>query len=97
MDQETKDLLHRTFQLAQENNRMLKAQRRAAWIGFIFKILIWIVLPAYIFVTYIAPALQQAQGALNQVTQFTGQPGVNLNLPNTNFPAILEQLKQLGR
>lgn len=64
------------YKLVKENNRMLRAMRRDAFIGGIFKIVWWVlvlvVIPYLIYVWYLQPYLEQA---LSLYTQAQGQAG----------------------
>ncbi len=64
MNEEQYELLKKTYTLASENNRMLHAQRRNAFIGGLIKIAIYaalVIVPLW----YMLPYLQQAIGMLN--------------------------------
>jgi hypothetical protein len=54
-------LLRENHQLMEENNKMLKAMRRAARIGFFFKLLVFILvlgIPTYVYFTVVQPYLE---------------------------------------
>ena len=58
MDPELKRLMEETKALAKDNHRMLRAIRRDQWLGFIGRIVIWVVvllLPLYIYQQYLQP------------------------------------------
>ena len=59
------------YRLARDNNRMLHAMRRNAFIGTIIKFLLYaglfIALPLWLYVTYLAPIAENALGVLEQV------------------------------
>lgn len=63
--------LQEILRLTRENNKMLRAMRRNAFIGgllkFIFYVLVFIVLPAWLYMTYLAPEMQQMTNTLNQL------------------------------
>ena len=86
MSQEDNDrLLRETYQLAHDNNRMLHAMRRNAFIGGVFRIL-WLAfiigVPLWIYFTYFQPAVEQ-------FLQTTGE------VQNTVQSIPLEKLQQL--
>ncbi len=91
--------LRRTYELARENNRMLKAMRRNAFIGGVFKLLVWaafIVIPLWLYIQYLAPTLNQAMNTLNQVQgsmQQVQDLGANVNIPISDLSGILDGLK----
>lgn len=75
------DKLDEILRLSRENNKMLHAQRRNAFWGGIFKLLMWVVLfiiPLYLYMQYVAPMMasmletyQQLQGtSANAQAQF---------------------------
>ena len=62
MDPELKQILEETRALAKDNNRMLRAIRREQWIGWVGKIIIWIIvlaLPLYLYQRYLQPIVNQ--------------------------------------
>jgi hypothetical protein len=71
MDPEAKQLLKETLALAKDNHRMLRAMRRDQWLGFIAKVVFWLVvliLPLYFLQPYLGSFLSAAelQNVLNQ-------------------------------
>ncbi|HUQ30114.1 MAG TPA: hypothetical protein VM103_01190 [Candidatus Paceibacterota bacterium] len=86
MTPEEKKLLEETLSLSRENNRMLHALRRSAWIGFIWKVLLWagfILVPLYLYQQYLGPIFQKFQ-AFAPGSATTTQPGV------FGFPSFAE-------
>lgn len=94
MNEEQYELLKRTFALVSENNRMLHAQRRNAFIGSVIKMVLWaafIILPLYYLLPMLNNAMTQlnkVQGALNQVQGATQQV-------STQFGGINDVINQL--
>lgn len=70
-DQKLEELLR----LTQENNRLLRAMRRNAWIGGIVKFVIYfalvVVIPLWLYATYLAPVLESTLETMNKI-QGTG-------------------------
>lgn len=68
------------YRLVRENNRMLHAMRRNAFVGGIIKLLLYVglfvALPLWLYATYLAPITEQALGALGQI-QGTGVQAKN--------------------
>ena len=66
-EREEKDI----YRLVRDNNRMLRAIRRNAILWGIIKIIFYVgivvILPLWLYSTYLAPIAEQAQGVLNQV------------------------------
>ena len=64
------DKLNEIFRLTKENNKMLHAMRRNAWLGGIFKLLIWvafILIPVWLYIQYLAPIMEQMLKTYQQV------------------------------
>ncbi|XKT74146.1 MAG: hypothetical protein ACJKTH_02175 [Patescibacteria group bacterium UBA2163] len=65
--------LDEVYKLAKENNRMLKAMRRDAFIGAILKFVFWIailfVIPYILYTVYLQPHLVNLQNTYNQFNQ----------------------------
>jgi predicted PurR-regulated permease PerM len=68
------DLLQQTYQLAKENNRMLHAMRRHAFISGIIKLLVYaalLVIPFWLYIQYLSPQVDRILKTMNQI-QGTG-------------------------
>lgn len=66
MDPELKRLLDETHALAKDNHRMLRAIRRDQWLGFIGRVIVWIivlVLPLYLYQQYLQPFVEKFSAA----------------------------------
>lgn len=62
MDPETKKMLEETLALSKDNHKMLRAIRRDQWIGFVGKIVIWLIvlaLPLYLYQQYLQPFVEK--------------------------------------
>ncbi len=87
LDQE--DTLREILRLTKENNKMLHAARRNAWLGGIFKVVMWIgfiIIPLWLYMQYVAPVMQsmlesyqQLQGTSAQAQAQLGQMTEYLN------------------
>jgi hypothetical protein len=69
MQPEEKEMLKKTLELSQENNKMLRSMRRSMAMGRVFKIIYWVVIVgaaigAYYYVT---PYIDSAVGAYGSV------------------------------
>ena len=74
MDDLDRTQLEQVLKLAKENNRMLHAMRRNAFLGVLFKIVLWaafIIVPFWLYMQYLAPIMQTMLDTMNQV-QGTG-------------------------
>lgn len=63
-------LLRETYRLAKENNRMLHAMRRNAFLGGIVRLIAYaalIIVPLWFYATYLAPTVNQLVSTMNQV------------------------------
>lgn len=75
MDDLERTQLEQVLRLAKDNNRMLRAMRRDAFIGGIIKAIVWfalIVVPLWFYLTYLAPVVNSAMGAMQQMQQVQG-------------------------
>ena len=68
MDPESKQLLQNTLALAEENNKMLKAMRRAQRWATIMRVLYWIIIigAAYGAYQFLTPYMDKAVNVINQ-------------------------------
>jgi galactitol-specific phosphotransferase system IIC component len=80
MTPEQQKLLQETYEMSKENNKMLHAARRSAFIGGLFKMAMYaafIILPSYFFYTNIVPMLtdmgQKAGAAQGKMQNAAGQ------------------------
>lgn len=71
---ENNDLLLQTYQLAKENNRMLHAMRRHAFISGFVRFIVYaafIIVPFWLYMQYLSPQVDRILKTMNQV-QTTG-------------------------
>ncbi len=65
--------LEEVYKLAKENNKMLRAMRRDAFVGGIFKFIFWIlmffILPYIIYAIYLKPYLSSLESAYNNFNE----------------------------
>ena len=67
-------LLRETYRLAKENNKMLHAMRRSAFLSGLLKLIVWgalIIIPYWLYLQYLAPQLNQLMNTMHQI-QGTG-------------------------
>jgi hypothetical protein len=91
-----RQLLEDTYELARENNRILHAQRRDAFVGgivkFIFWILIFLILPYYLYAFYLKPYLDQFVATYQGIEEKTA-PLQNIDIPQgIDFGGLFEKL-----
>lgn len=72
MDFEEKELIRKTFSLAEENNRMLRKMRTSMRVGRIFRILYWIIVIGITIGAfyYIQPYIDQLMGVYSGISGF---------------------------
>ena len=65
--------LDEVYKLVKENNKMLRAMRRDAFVGGIFKFIFWIalffILPYIIYVIYLKPYLSSLEAAYSSFNE----------------------------
>ncbi len=86
MDSELKRVLDETHALAKDNHRMLRAIRRDQLVGFVSKVVLWIlilVLPLYIYQKYLGPIM----------AKFSTLYGVSTTTPGASLPTSVELQK----
>lgn len=83
--------LHEIYRLTKDNNQMLHAMRRNAFLGsvvkFIFYILVLVIAPLWVYSTYLQPLLADLQRTMSQVQ------GTNAKV-ETQFGSFENFLKQ---
>ncbi len=71
MDPELKQQLDQIHALAKDNHDMLRAIRRDQWLGFIGRIIVWIIvlaLPLYLYQQYLQPFVSKFSSAVGITT-----------------------------
>ncbi|MHB8710019.1 MAG: hypothetical protein ACYC6X_00485 [Minisyncoccota bacterium] len=78
MDPELKRVLDEMHALTKDNHRMLRAIRRDQWLGFIGRIVVWIIvliLPLYLYQQYLQPFVEKFSTATSTPSSgFFGLP-----------------------
>lgn len=95
--------LEEIYKLTKENNRMLHAMRRDAFVGGIFKFVFWIVLfvvlPYIAYTLYLQPYITTLQGAyenLNEKADTLSGAAKDLEDIKGQIPNIGNLLNQFG-
>lgn len=95
--------LEEVYKLAKENNNMLHAMRRDAFVGgilkFIFWILLFVVLPYIAYVTYLAPYIKSIESAyqnLNEQANTLSGAAQDLEDLKKQIPNVGDILNQFG-
>ena len=64
------EMLREILQLTRENNRMLHAMRRSAFLGGVFKIVLWLVfllVPIWLYMHYLQPVVASMMDTMTQI------------------------------
>lgn len=64
------DKLEEILRLTRENNRMLHAMRRNAFLSGLFRILVWaalIIIPFWLYMQYLAPVMQSMMDTMQEI------------------------------
>lgn len=75
-DNDVKSILLENQRLLLENNEMLKTMRRRANIGLVYKIItivVFLILPLYVYYTFLMPQLGQFTGQSNPTMPSVGE------------------------
>ncbi len=104
MDDLDRSQTEQLLKLVKENNRMLHAMRRNAWLSGFFKLVTWgvlIILPLWLYMQYLAPVmgtmmntmqqLQEMQGVGTQAQAQFGDLNAALKKLQTQFPQYFQQ------
>lgn len=95
--------LEEVYKLARENNKMLHAIRRDAFVGGILKFVWWIalfiVIPYVLYVLYLQPYLETIQAAyqnLNDNVSTISNTAKDVENLKSQFPNFSDFFKQFG-
>lgn len=95
--------LGEVYKLAKENNHILKAMRRDAFVGGILKLVFWlalfVVLPYIAYVTYLAPYIESIESAyqnLNEQANTLSGAAKDLEDIKKQIPNVGDILNQFG-
>jgi hypothetical protein len=64
------DKLEEILRLTKENNRMLHKMRRSAFLGGLFKVVMWaafVIIPFWLYMQYLAPVMQNMMDTMNKI------------------------------
>jgi hypothetical protein len=96
------ELVRRTYELAQDNNRMLHAMRRNAFFGGLFRLVLWIVavgVPLYLYFVYFQPVVEQLMqsiGAMKAAGASAGAQAGQFSAQLSNLQELLQKLPGFG-
>lgn len=96
------ELLRKTYELAKDNNKMLRAMRRNAFLGGVFRIIVWavmVIIPLYIYFVYFQPVITELTNSVSAMkaaganaTEQAGQLGAQFS----NLQELLKGLPGFG-
>ncbi len=69
-------IVRETHKLAKENNRLIRAMRRDAFFGLIFKLIFWAIilgLPVILYFYFLQPYIDQVVNVYGEVQEDVGQ------------------------
>jgi hypothetical protein len=90
--------LEEMYRLVRENNKMLHAQRRGAFIGGIVKAIVWIAMilvPIWLYMTYLAPLLQTTLNTMQQIQSVGGEAQAQLGGATETLKSLQEKIQNL--
>ncbi len=95
MDDLDRTQVEQILKLTKENNRMLHAMRRNAWIGGFVKLIVWaafILLPLWLYMQYLAPIMGSMMTTLEQLQKMQGA-GTQVSAQFSDLNATLQKLR----
>lgn len=92
------EMLRQTYELARENNKMLRKMRRNAFFGWIIKLLVWAVIlgvPVYLYFTVLQPVFSDVQQTYQGIQESTQQvQDVGTQVQTMQIPESFKTLLQ---
>ncbi len=88
---ELKNMIEETRVLAEKNNSILRAIRRDQWIGFFYKVIIWIIVlgaPLYFYQYYLQPLVLKFQAVSEKAP-----PGTTILPTSFDINKLLNSIK----
>ena len=90
--------LEEMYRLVRENNKMLHAGRRGAFVGGVIRLIVWIgfiVVPLWFYATYLAPVMQTALQAAQQMQNAGGQAQSQFGDMQNALKSLQEQVQKV--
>lgn len=97
MDDLDRTQLEQVLRLAKDNNRMLHAMRRSAWLGGILKLVLWaafIIVPFWLYMQYLAPVMTSAMQTMQQIQGTGAKAQAQFGDLNAAMQKLQEQFPQ---
>lgn len=82
MDMNKDDLLEETYRLARDNNRMLHAMRRNAFLSGLVRVIFWVAIVGFTvwsYMQFVDPVLQSVVRASAQIQAVGGSAGAQIS------------------
>lgn len=95
MDDLDRSQTEQLLKLVKENNRMLHAMRRNAWLSGFFKLLVWaafILIPLWLYMQYLAPVMGSMLKTMDQLQRMQGS-GTQMQAQFSDMNAALQKLR----
>ncbi len=90
--------LEEMYRLVRENNKMLHAQRRGAFIGGVVKLVVWsamLIIPLWVYMTYLAPVMKTTLETMEKIQSGGGAAQVQLGGATETIKSLQEQLQKM--
>jgi len=91
------DKLEALLRLTKENNRMLHAMRRNAFLGGLFKFVLWaafIIIPLWLYMQYLAPVMQNMMDTVNKIQGTSASAQAQFGGMNESLQKLRAQFPQ---
>jgi hypothetical protein len=91
------DKLNEVLRLTKENNRMLHKMRRNAFMGGIFKFVLWaafIIIPLWLYMQYLAPVMQSMMETMEQIQGTGASAQAQMGGLNESLQKLRDQFPQ---
>ena len=97
MDDLDRTQVEQILKLTKDNNRMLHAMRRNAFLGGFIKLFVWgalIIIPYWLYVQYLAPVMTSAMQTIEQVQGTSAKAQAQFGDLNSSLQKLKDQFPQ---
>lgn len=91
------DKLEEILRLTKDNNRMLHAMRRNAFLGSVVKVIVWaafIIIPLWLYMQYLAPVMQSMLETVDQLQGTRASAQAQMTGFNDAYQKLKDQFPQ---
>ena len=91
------DKLEEILRLTKENNRMLHAMRRNAFVGSIFRFVMWaafLIIPLWLYMQYLAPVMQDMMETMEKIQGTGASAQAQFSGMSESFQKLRDQFPQ---